>query len=316
MRHCPHTWFSTEFPAGKGLLKVRLRDLLISRRRRGAVPLTLALVLTLAGSSLAAFSPAPSPGEAPPEPVPAEPALVASCALSDLEPYVPAALWTPDTVPAGGMGEVLTEVTLSDGRQLVCYWEPGSDYTKYWALRQGDALLRFAVEDSAYAGGYSAEDFSSLLGQSGFVLTAPRGAAYTAQDYYVFDETGIPRLLAGCAQPVFSPDLDGDGMDDLLWYYHGGREAYCYLQWEGSLYQVNLLDCVREALPDWQGPGGWSSPEFSTASLFQDAAGTGLFFYGEENGALRSGCLRFRPGVVEVCVLPADSGQKTPDVRP
>ena len=152
--------------------------------------------------------------------------MTVSFPLSDLEPYVPLSAWTPDTVPAEAMGEVLAEAELMDGRQVVCYWEPGSEYTKYWAVRQGDELLRFAVEDSAYAGGYSVEDFSFLLGRSGFVIEAPRGAAYTARDYYIFDENGVPRLLAGCAQPVYTSDLDGDGRSDLLWFGHGGREAY------------------------------------------------------------------------------------------
>ena len=307
----PRTWFSTEFHTGKWLLRARLNDLLAAPRRRGTAPLVLALFLTLAAGSLAACTQESLPAETTPEPVPTEPAeggaLTVAFPLSDLEPYVPGSARTPDTVPADAMGEVLAEAELMDGQQVVCYRELGSDTTKYWAVRQGDELLRFAVEDSAYTGGYTVGEFSSLLGQSGFVITAPRGAAYTARDYYVFDEVGVPRLLAHCAQPTYAPDLDGDGYPDPLWLYHGGREAYCYLAWEDALYRVDLLDCVQKALPDWRSPDGRDAPAFSTQGLFCDAQGTGLAFLGEAEGVTRFGYLRFYPGRVEVTALPAET---------
>ena len=76
----PRTWFSTEFHTGKRLLRARLRDLLAGPKRRGTAPLVFALVLTLAAGSLAA------------------------CAPAEL---VPTSTWTPDTVPADTMWEVL-----------------------------------------------------------------------------------------------------------------------------------------------------------------------------------------------------------------
>lgn len=311
MNRCPHTCFSTQFHTGKGLLRARLRDLLAGPKRRGTAPLALAMVLTLTAGSLAACTQESLPAETTPEPVPTEPAeggaLTVAFPLSDLEPYVPGSARTPDTVPADAMGEVLAELELMGGQQVLCYREPGSDTVKYWAVRQGDELLRFAVEESAYAGGYDVGEFSSLLGQSGFVITAPRGAAYTARDYYVFDEEGVPRLLADCAQPTYAPDLDGDGYPDPLWLYHGGREAYCYLAWEDALYRVDLLDCVQKALPDWRSPDGWETPTFSTQGLFCDAQGTGLAFLGEAEGVTRFGYLRFSSGWVEVTALPAET---------
>ena len=310
MTPCPRTWFSTEFHTGKRLPRARLNDLLAAPRRRGTLPLVLALVLTLAAGSLAACTTRPLPAETAPEPVQTETAedgaLTISYALSDLAPSIPASTWTPYTDPADTMGEVLAEAELLSGQQVVCYRELGSDTVKYWAVRQGDELLRFAVEDSAYADGYGVEDFSSLLGQNGFVIEAPRGAAYTARDYYVFDEEGVPQLLADCAQPTYAPDLDGDGFPDPLWLYHGGREAYCYLVWEDAVYQVDLLDCVQKALPDWRSPDGWESPTFSTQGLFYDEA-TGLAFLGVADGVTRFGYLRFYPGRVEVTALPAET---------
>ena len=159
MTPCPRTWFSTEFHTGKWLLRVRLRDLLAAPRHRGTAPLILALVLTLTAGSLAACTQEPLSGETTPEPVQTETAedgvVTVSYALSDLEPYVPASTWTPDTVPADTMGEVLAEAELLSGQQVVCYREPGSDTVKYWAIQQGDTLLRFAMEEGAYAGGYT-----------------------------------------------------------------------------------------------------------------------------------------------------------------
>ena len=101
-------------------------------RHGGTTPLILSLVLTLTAGSLAACTQEPLPGETTPEPVQTETAeeigalLVASYSLSDLEPYVPASTWTPDTVPADTLGEVLEETELMDGQQVLCYREPGS----------------------------------------------------------------------------------------------------------------------------------------------------------------------------------------------
>ena len=69
MTPCPRTWFSTEFHTGKGLLRARLNDLLAAPRRRGTLPLALALFLTLAAGSLAACTTQPLPAETAPEPV-------------------------------------------------------------------------------------------------------------------------------------------------------------------------------------------------------------------------------------------------------
>ena len=96
-------------------------------------------------------------------------------------------------------GEVLADRKLTDGTEVVCYWMPDSEYTKYWAIRQGDSLLRFCVEDSAYQAGYSIEEFQNVLGKNGFRIEAPRGAAYQAYDYYYIDTNGVPRLLADCS---------------------------------------------------------------------------------------------------------------------
>lgn len=307
----PHTYLSTGLKRSRRALRSRLRDLFAASRPWGRAPLACALALILfagplascapSGSSVPATEGAPSEAALPPAEE-GEALLAVRRSLDDLEPYVPSSSWTPDVVSAGTMGEVLVDTELLNGVSVVCYREPGSEYTKYWAIRREDgSLLRFAAEDSAYAGGYSVEDFSDLPGRRGFAIRAPRGAAYDALDYYVFDGDGVPRLRADAAQPAFQPDLDGDGRADLIWFYHGGREGYCYLRWEGDLYQVDLTALVREAFPGWTGGPG---PVFSSGGFFYGEEGTELAFLAEEDGALRFGLLCFRPGAVEVWAAP------------
>ena len=142
----------------------------------------------------------------------------------------------PDTISADTMGDVLSDTTLPDVTRIVCYWEPGSEYTKYWAVRRGDTLLHFCMEEGTYSGDYGAEPFSNVLGQSGFRILVPRGAGYYAYDYYVPDSDGVPRLLADCANEVEEADLNGDGETDLRWYYHGGhRDIYVRPVWRKTL---------------------------------------------------------------------------------
>ena len=160
----------------------------------------------------------------------------ADAPLADFRLYVPRNSMEPDTVSADTMGDILVDEILPDGTRIVCYWEPGSEYTKYWAVRQGDTLLRFCVEESAYNGDYGVEPFSNVLGQSGFRILAPRGAGYFAYDYYVPDGDGVPRLLAGCANEVEEADFNGDGETDLRWYSHGNTEVYTYFRYGGRLY--------------------------------------------------------------------------------
>ena len=166
-----------------------------------------------------------------------EDAASAAALSAEARLYVPQNSMEPDTVSADTMGEVLADETLPDGMRIVCYWEPGSELTKYWAVRQGDTLLRFCVEESAYGGDYGVEPFSNVLGQSGFRILAPRGAGYFAYDYYVPDGEGVPRLLADCANEVEEADFNGDGETDLRWFYHGGQEMTTYFRRDGELYE-------------------------------------------------------------------------------
>ncbi|MDO4315321.1 MAG: hypothetical protein Q4C45_06040 [Oscillospiraceae bacterium] len=200
----------------------------------------LSCLLLLAGcSGQAAASRLPQPkAESAGEAV-----AVLSLPPGELEPYEPPESMEPDRVSADTMGEILCDKTLPDGTEIVCYWhpdyltDPEYQYTKYWAVRRGDELLRFCREDSAYSSSedYDVTAFSGVLGQDGFRIKAHRGAAYLAYDYYVVDGDGVPRLLADCANTVLEGDFNSDGVTELLWFYHGGREAYYYALLNGQV---------------------------------------------------------------------------------
>jgi hypothetical protein len=186
---------------------------------------------------------------------PAGDALALTLPLTDVEPYEPWLSMEPDTVSADTMGDVLCDETLPDGTEIVCYWEPDHltnpdhTYTKYWAVRRGDTLLRFWQENSGYIGGYAVTSFTNILGQDGFRIKAPRGAGYLAYDYYVLDENGTPRLLVDCANDVIETDVNGDGETELLWFYHSGRDAYYDFRRDGVLYMAQFTGLLEDALP-------------------------------------------------------------------
>lgn len=181
--------------------------------------------------------------------------------LAEMESYVPWTSMEPDVVGVETMGELLFDRTLPGGTRVVCYWRPDhtSDpdapgdqdarYEKHWAICQGDKLMRFAAEYSGYESGYGVAPFSNVLGQSGFCIEAPRGAAYTAHDYYVFDTTGVPRLLMDCSNDVLERDVDGDGITELVWNYHGGQFVTCAFLREGTVHQAEMMSLLADRLP-------------------------------------------------------------------
>lgn len=184
-------------------------------------------------------------------PLPVEEETVLVLSLEGVKPYAAYESMTPDTVPADTMGDLLCDTTLPGGANVLCYWEPDSRHTKYWAIRRGDELLRFCMEDACYDTDYSAAPFTDVLGCSGFVINAPRGAAYTARDYYIYDETGVPRLLAGCSGEPLEADVNEDGERELLWFYHGGREVYYFYHREGALHEADIISLLHEQYPEW-----------------------------------------------------------------
>lgn len=222
--------------------------------------------LLLAGCAAPAGEDLPPEAAGPAEDtVPAEAAVEYAAALTiplaELEPYAPLVSMEPDVAGVETMGEVLCDETLPGGARVVCYWRPDhmadpdapgdqdARYEKHWAIHQGDKLLRFCAEYSGYEDGYGVRPFSNVLGRSGFCIEAPRGAAYTAYDYYVFDDTGVPRLLMDCSNDVLERDINGDGVTELLWNYHGGQFVTCAFLRDGTVYRVEMMSLLAERLP-------------------------------------------------------------------
>lgn len=244
---------STYFYGGKTIMKERLLNILSTKnRRRGAVLTVLCAGLTILAISLVACTQPAAPARAPQ----AEDYVRAIYMPLGEEAHIPTTIWKTDTAPADTMGKILTSYDLSDSEKVVCYWDLEQVY-KYWALRRGDTLTRFAQEYNAYETGYGVQVYSNVLGHTGFYIISPRGAAYTAYDYYYLDENGMPTLLADCANYVVEQDLNGDGEKELLWVYHG-REAYYYFRRnnayraDDTVYMADVNAILKEARPDWQ----------------------------------------------------------------
>ena len=120
-----------------------------------------------------------------------------------------------------------------------------TDGTFCSAYRQDGTLYRFLTEDStAYTSGFELAPYYDILGSSGFVLTAPRGAAYIAHDYYYFDTTGNIKMLLPATQPNFESDLDEDGQKEISYFYHGDREMYCFLMKNEELYHADITEAI------------------------------------------------------------------------
>lgn len=194
-------------------------------------------------------------------------------------------------LPSSQAGALLCEEEISDGQHIVCYWEPESEFTKFWAIRREGEDLRFFREESCYTEGYRAQSFSDILGQEGFSLTAPRGAAYTARDYYVLEEDGSPCLLAACAGEPLETDADGDGEKELLWFYHGGREVYYVFRQEDTIYEADLAAMFSLHYPDWVLLN--CAPEAYEDGALPVTAVKGGWDYADDSNAHVSGYLTF-----------------------
>ena len=107
------------------------------------------------------------------------------------------------------------------------------------------------------AGGYavSMDAFSDLFGHDGLVLhysgDLDEHTSVTFHDYYYFDSSGNPVLLArvhGTVAEIL--DLDGNGTNELLSDDGGLGGAQLVFQRNGHLYEANLTDLLQEAWPE------------------------------------------------------------------
>ena len=282
---------ATTMTSGKRSLKERITLLTRHPKTAAASLVCLLLALSLAVScTFTGAKPAASQSAAPAD-VPEGYTLTAAAPLDDVQAYTP-----PDTEPsrisaaqlpsASGYMSVLP---LRDGQEVLCYQD--TDGSKYWALRNGDTVTRFAQEENSYTEGYSAEAFEDVFGHSGFRIVCPRGAAYTAYDYYYLDKDGLPRLLAECSNSVTEADLNGDGEKELLWHYHA-NESYLYFRRDGKIWQADVNGLVQGVLPEW------TISDVREYDL--DAGLLPVFYQTGGSSAERRAYLRFTPDAVQV----------------
>lgn len=141
----------------------------------------------------------------------------------------------------------LAHATLPDGTKVLFYISPSGDKYGAYIPAGTEQLIRFTHEDNAYTDGYEVSLYENVLGQSGFCVACPRGAAYYANDYYYFDEDGVLWLLAACGSEAVETDLDGNGEKELLWSYHES-ELYYDTRIDGQLYEADLCHLTAAAL--------------------------------------------------------------------
>jgi len=145
---------------------------------------------------------------------------------------------------------VLFLTELSDDLEIcwyICGNVPNCAYR-----RQGGEWMRFVTEESAYREGFGAGLYNNLFGCHGFYISCPRGAAYYAYDYYYFDGDGELKLLfCGTFLDVIG-DFNGDGENELLYFYHAGRDIYYYYIDEGDIYSFNVTGALQANFDDWE----------------------------------------------------------------
>lgn len=303
LRRSPATLFSCATTMTSGKRGLRERITLLAKRPKTAVTAAICLLLAACVAAGCTFTgPKPSGSAAGTEEtatsdLPEGYKLTATVPLDDVQAYTPEnQTVTPAEVSASDITEILPDgtgkdgiLTLSDGTEVLCYRDKSGD--KYWALKRGDTLTRFTREDNGYTDCYSVEPYQGVFGHDGFRIACPRGAAYTAYDYYYLDEDGSPQLLAECSNYVTEGDLNGDGAKELLWYYHG-NESYYYFERDGKLYLADVNGLIRDVLPDWT---------VSDVKEFDLESGLlPIFYQSVQNGPESRVYLRFTPEAIQV----------------
>ena len=145
---------------------------------------------------------------------------------------------------------VISMRKLSDDLEI-CWFlledAPNCAYRRY-----GGSWVRFLTEGSTYREGFDAGLFADLFGKSGFFITAPRGAAYTAYDYYYFDANGKLGLLFSGTHSDAIGDFNSDGINDLLWFTHAGRVAEYYYSAGEDIYRFDIIAELTSHFSDWE----------------------------------------------------------------
>lgn len=209
----------------------------------------------------------------------------------------------------------LAHAALPDGTKVLFYISLSGEKYGAYIPAGTERLIRFTREDNAYTDGYDVSLYENVLGQSGFCMACPRGAAYYANDYYYFDEDGVLWLLADCGSETLEVDLNGDGEKELLWSYHES-ELYYDTCIGGQLYEANLGALTAQALGYGQ-DGTLTALEMPySPEAFTGETGYTLTLTGEDGSPTEqlSGAVRLGADTLQVC-QPAYRAVPPPEVE-
>lgn len=240
--------------------------------------------------------------------------------LTEGTPFVPARVEADLTeggreVTTEDISLTLAHATLPDGTKVLFYIPLSGDKYGAYIPAGTERLIRFTEEDNTYHDGYDVTLYENVLGQSGFSIICPRGAAYCANDYYYFDEDGVLWLLAACGSKAVETDLDGNGEKELLWSYHDG-ELYYDTRIDGQLYETDLCDLTAAAL-GYRQDGTLAVLEMPyILESFDGETDYTLTLTGEDGTPAEqlSGTIRLGADTLEVC-QPAYCAVRPPEVE-
>jgi hypothetical protein len=134
----------------------------------------------------------------------------------------------------------------------ICWYidDDGSPACAYRKL--GGDWMHFFTEDATLRGGFGAGLYSDLFGYSGFYINNQRGGAYHAFDYYYFGADGKLHLLFNGTYLDAISDFNDDGATELLFFYHGGRDAEYFYAIDDDIFHFDIIGALSTNFSDWE----------------------------------------------------------------
>jgi hypothetical protein len=158
-----------------------------------------------------------------------------------------------------------------------------------------------AETGSGYEDGLAVMAYDNLFGTDGFIMCYGIGAASYALEYYYFDDSGKPAILAQCYNSHEQLDLDGDGSDELVTFHSVMSSPHIYFRRDGVIYMADVITLVQEQFPDWRRLS--TDGRVHTAG-YADRPRINLFYGLEDDKLLRCCAVTFTAGGLAV----ADTG--------
>lgn len=226
----------------------RLRHLVTA----GIAAALLGTLVSCTGEPAAAQPGDTTPGITPPVSAAGEDPVLIS--LAGLEPYKAPEVHT-DLAEPGDRKEILA--TLAAGETEVYFYRAqNNDIYGAYTDKDGNICCFIqaydAVTCSGYEDGLAIKAYDNLFGTGGFIMCYSVGAASYALEYYYFDGSGRPAILAQCYNSHEQLDMDGDGSDELVTFYSITSSPQIYFRRDGVIYMADVITLVQARFPDWR----------------------------------------------------------------